>query len=184
MRLGHHAVAATVALGLPLALARMGHPGIAPEQALAAAVLAQPFSAGRFSPDADQTWLKAAGHRRGVHGWWWPALAGLALVLSGFGTVYALWGPIIGWGSHLFPADWFFGKGGRSIPKGIPLLPFCKRRTGVGWRVSRRPKPWDRFFKPKRGGHALGELLTSWVVVLAVVPYLTWLTLAAMTPVA
>ena len=72
--------------------------------------ISQPFSDGRFSPDADQTWLSAFGHRRGVHGWWWPALAGVALALSPFGAVDALWGPIIGWGSHLFPADWFFGK--------------------------------------------------------------------------
>jgi hypothetical protein len=180
-RFGHHAVAASIALGVAqgvnLVAASRGTPGIPPESALAAAVLAQPFSAGRLSPDADQTWLRRFGHRRGVHGWWWPALAATVLALSPLAGAYALWGPIIGWGSHLFPADWCFGKAGRSIPRGIPMAPFSTARTGLGFRVSRRPKPWDRR-KGKRG-HSAEELAASWVVA-ALVLWQGWATLGAM----
>lgn len=179
MRLGHHATAAAVALALPIALHRAGLATIAPEQVITAALASQPFSAGRLSPDADQTWLKFLSHRRGVHGWWWPALAALLLGMSPLGVIYAAWGPIIGWSSHLFPADWIFGKAGYSTPRGIPLLPFCKARTGLGLRVSRRPKPWDWIIKPSRGGHAIGELLASLVLAGGVVPYLVWLTVGS-----
>lgn len=171
MRFGHHVVAASVALALPAVLNRFGLAHISSESALSAAVLSQPFSAGRFSPDADQTWLKRAGHRRGVHGWWWPALAALCMIGTPLAGLYWAWGPIIGWTSHLFPADWAFGKGGRSIPKGIPILPCYSGRTGLGWRVCRQPGAWNKIFTPRRrGGHALGELLAS----LALCPVLAW----------
>jgi hypothetical protein len=166
-RLGHRGTAAAVALGIPPVLGYLGWARIAPEQALASAVLAVPFSAGRLSPDADQTWLSAFGHRRGVHGWWWPALAGLALWLSPLGGVYAAWGPVIGWSSHLVPADWCFGQGGCSIPRGIPLLPFCPARTGLGLKVS-----------GDLDGHSVLELAASWAV-WAVAAWLAWTTLVA-----
>jgi len=172
MRLGHHGVAAAVALGVPLALGHLGIARIAPEQALAAAVLAQPFSAGRLSPDADHTWLRAFGHRYGVHGWWWPALAAVLLLQTPAAGIYAAWGPIIGWGSHLFPADWAFGKGGRSVPRGIPLVPFAGRRKwnrlGLGVKVTGQDGE----------GHSLAEWAGTWTA-WGLTFWLGWLTLVA-----
>lgn len=166
-RFGHHGVAAAVALGVPLVLHHLGIAEIPPEQALAAAVAAQPFAAGRLSPDADHTWLSAFKHRRGAHGWWWPALAAWGLLQTPAGAVYAAWGPIIGWASHLFPADWVFGKRGRSIPKGIPVLPFMKWRTGLGLKVTGRDGE----------GHSVLELTASWVA-WGLTLWLGWLTLS------
>jgi hypothetical protein len=108
-------------------------------QVVACAVLAVPFSAGRFSPDADQRGLlkRWFGHRRAVHWWGWPVA--VLVALAALGLPWPCFGPPIGWLSHLWPFDWLFGKGGRSIPKGIPLWPWKgSRRLGVGLRVTGR----------------------------------------------
>lgn len=173
--LGHRAVAVSVALGVPQALDAIGWAHIAPEQAVAAAVLAVPFSAGPLSPDADLpgSWLARFGHRHGVHGWWWPALAAWGLLSSPAAAIYAAWGPIIGWTSHLFPADFIFGKQGRSIPKGIPLIPFCGRRKwnriGLGLRVTGRDGD----------GHSILEASATALVILGLIPWQLWTMLGA-----
>jgi hypothetical protein len=146
MGTGHRLVAASVTLAAGTWL------DVQPVPALVAAALAVPFSAGRWSPDADHTWLALCGHRRAVHGWWWPALAGWLVWHFSAGTApFIVYGPILGWASHLFPADWVFGKGGRDIPKGLPVLPFLPWRTGLGLRVTGKT----------RGSHSILESLAT-----------------------
>jgi len=134
-------------------------------QVVAAAVLAVPFSAGRFSPDADNRGRlkRMFGHRRAVHWWGWP-VAVLALVAF-LGLPWPCYGPALGWLSHLFPFDFLFGKGGRSIPKGIPLWPWrgCKR-LGLGLRVSAKRSAIERAAGSRRT-HSLAE--SAFTVVLA-----------------
>jgi hypothetical protein len=136
-------------------------------EVVAAAALAVPFSAGRFSPDADNRgWVKRRfGHRRAVHWWGWP-VAVLAVVAA-CGLPWPCYGPALGWLSHLFPFDFLFGKGGRSIPKGIPLWPWrgCKR-LGLGLRVSAKQSAIERAAGSRRT-HSLAE--SAFTVVLAVV---------------
>ena len=166
MGFGHRVVGVATTLAVPLGLARFGvH--TPPGEVVAAVVLAVPFSAGRLSPDADlpRGKLHRLGHRRGVHGWWWPGLAGAALVWFGLGGIYSLWGPIIGWSSHL-AADAVFGKAGYGTPRGIPVVPFAPWRLGLGLKVA------GEFW-----GHAPLELVATWIVLAGAVPYLVWATL-------
>ena len=143
MAAGHQATAANMAL----ALATVGL--VTPGQAAALGVGALVTAAGPFSPDADnrkplRRWLE---HRETLHGWGWPVLAGVALAMAG--APLAAYGPVIGWASHLVPADLIFGKGGQHIPRGLPTAPFGvlrlrkpksrrkrSERWGVGLRVS------------------------------------------------
>ena len=75
------------------------------------------------------------------------ALGVWALAMAG--APLAAYGPVIGWASHLVPADLIFGKGGQHIPRGLPTAPFGvlrlrkpksrrkrSERWGVGLRVS------------------------------------------------
>lgn len=167
---GHRVGAATVVVGaglVQIGLApRAGWEPLSIAEVAAAALLAVPFSAGRFSPDADNRGLlkRWFGHRRTVHWWGWPA-AVLALVAA-LGLSWPCYGPALGWLSHLFPFDFLFGKGGRSIPKGIPLWPWrgCKR-LGLGLRVSAKQSAIERAAGSRRT-HSLVE--SAFTVVLAV----------------
>ena len=153
-----------------------------PLQVLAAAVLAIPFSAGKLSPDADLTWLKRLGHRGAAHWPGWPVLAVLATLALWHaagqpGLPLVLIAPELGWGSHL-AADWWFGAGGRSIPRGIPLLPVRRGpRTGLGNRVSAKRSGLEKALIGSRRRHSVLE----WTVTCALVPTaagLAWLYLA------
>lgn len=181
MRQGHHAAAPAFVLGLAVAAdwtarasASYGHPlwhATQPLQVVIAAALAVPFSAGRLSPDADQTWLSHLGHRRGAHWWGWPVLTILAVELVWRATVgghapLALHGPALGVLSHL-AADFWFGKGGRSIPRGIPLTPFRHSpRIGMGVRVSAKRSGLERALIGSRRRHSILE----WVATCALIP--------------
>jgi hypothetical protein len=138
---GHQAVAANLTLGLAATgLVEMG-------DALTLTVGAMLTAAGPFSPDADNRrplnrWL---AHRQSLHWWGWPLLVALALAPTA--APVAAYGPVIGWTSHIFPADFVFGRGGQHIPRGIPLWPWRgSRRLGLGLRVT---GPFD--------GHSLIE---------------------------
>jgi hypothetical protein len=136
-------------------------------QVAACAALAVPFSAGRFSPDADNRgWLKRRlGHRRALHWWGWPVavLVGVAVA----GLPWPCFGPALGWFSHLWPFDYLFGKGGRSIPKGIPRWPWRgSPRHGLGLRVSAKQSAVERLAGSRRT-HSFAE--SAFTVVLALV---------------
>lgn len=158
MGAGHRLAAVSTVLGIAAVL------DVPPGQVLLTVALAVPFSAGSLSPDADHTWLSVFGHRRGVHGWWWPALAAALLASSSVAGAFPCWGPVLGWGSHLV-ADALFGKAGHGTPRGIPVLPFCGWRFGTGWRVASRRR---------RGGHAPGEMVATWTLV-PVIGWQLWL---------
>lgn len=129
----------------------------------AAAVLAVPFSAGQLSPDADQTWLKRFGHRRGVHWWGWPVAVIVGLLAAG--APFPVLGPALGWLSHLWPYDWLYGKGGRSIPKGIPRWPWRNSpRHGIGLRVTARRSWLERRLIGTKRRHAVGEWVFTGVL--------------------
>jgi hypothetical protein len=167
---GHRIGAATVVVGIGLAqielAPRTGWAPLSVAEVTAAALLAVPFSAGRFSPDADNRGLlkRLFGHRHTLHWWGWP-VAVLALVAA-LGLPWPCYGPALGWLSHLFPFDFLFGKGGRSIPKGIPRWPWrgCKR-LGLGLRVSAKRSAIERAAGSRRR-HSLAE--SAFTVVLAV----------------
>lgn len=147
---GHMAVAATVTLATAEALAAAGHP-VSPGQVLAATALAMACSRGKLSPDADQSWLAMFGHRYAVHWWGWPVAAAVALLAVG--APFVAFGPVLGWGSHIWPADWLFGgqNNRRGIPKGIPRWPWKgSPRHGTGWSVTRKGK-----------GHSVAELAAT-----------------------
>jgi hypothetical protein len=193
---GHQIVAANATVGLAsLGLVR-------PAEAVGLTLGALITAAGPFSPDADnrrppgrggrarwyvkvwrwcrRPWLPGfhnLEHRETLHGWGWPVLA--ALILATNGAPLLAYGPVIGWFSHLFPADFMFGKGGRSIPRGIPAAPFGilrlftpkqrrrrSRRLGWGLRVSASNSAISRFFFGYRD-HSVLELAAT--VVLGVV---------------
>ena len=167
---GHMIGAATVVVGVGLVqielAPRAGWAPLSVAEVAAAALLAVPFSAGRFSPDADNRGRlkRMLGHRRALHWWGWPVAV---LVLVAFlGLPWPCYGPALGWLSHLFPFDFLFGKGGRSIPKGIPLWPWrgCKR-LGLGLRVSAKRSAIERAAGSRRT-HSLAE--SAFTVVLAV----------------
>ena len=131
MGVGHRLVAANVTFVVGAILDKP-----AGEIALAAA-LAAVFSAGKFSPDADnrEPLRKFFGHRGLLHWWGLPAMA--LIPLAYVSAPFWAYGPVLGWSSHIFPADFVFGKGGRSIPKGIPLGPGTDSpRLGLGFKVS------------------------------------------------
>lgn len=138
-------------------------------EVVACALLAVPFSAGRFSPDADQRgrlrrWF---GHRRAVHWWGWPVA--VMVVLAVVAAPWPCYGPAIGWLSHLWPFDWLFGKGGRSIPKGIPRWPWRgSPRHGVGLRVTGR---WT--------SHSVAESAFTVVLAVALAAEVWWASLLA-----
>jgi hypothetical protein len=187
---GHQLVAANATV----ALASLGL--VRPAEAVGLTLGALITAAGPFSPDADnrkppgrggrarwyvkvwrwlrRPWLPGLGnleHRETLHGWGWPALA--AFILATNGAPLLAYGPVIGWASHLFPADWMFGKGGRSIPRGIPAAPFGllrlftpkkrrrrSRRLGWGLRVSANNTWWSRFLFGHRD-HSVLELAAT-----------------------
>jgi hypothetical protein len=146
---GHRIGAAVVVVGVGLVqielAPRAGWAPLSVAEVAAAALLAAPFSAGRFSPDADNRGRlkRMLGHRQALHWWGWP-VAVLALVAF-LGLPWPCYGPALGWLSHLFPFDFLFGKGGRSIPKGIPLWPWRgSKRLGLGLRVSAKRSAIER----------------------------------------
>lgn len=152
---GHRLLAANVAMGLGLVLP------VTPAEVAVATVGAVVFSAGRTSPDLDNRPAVRAilGHRETLHWWGWPVLASAGLAYLGLG--YAFWGPVVGWSTHLIPGDWAFGKGGRSIPKGIPMWPWRgSRRLGLGLRVTGRERRWGRK-KGQRRDHSALELTAT-----------------------
>lgn len=126
---GHRIVAANIVLAIPMDSAEKA-------LMLAGAVL---FSAGRFSPDLDarEPARTIFGHRGILHWWGLPAIAAVALCIAG-APIY-LYGPVIGWGSHIFPADYVFGKAGYGTGEGVPLWPYKDSpRLGLGFKVSGR----------------------------------------------
>ena len=149
---GHQVVAANAAL----ALATLGL--VTPAEAVGLTAGALITAAGPFSPDADNR-PPLGGfmrHRGALHWWGWPVLA--ALTLAAVGAPVLAYGPVIGWWSHV-AADALVGRGGQSIPRGVPLWPWGRTRVGTGWRVT---GPF--------GGHSLVELgLTGLFGVLVVV---------------
>jgi hypothetical protein len=164
---GHQIVAANATV----ALASLGL--VRPAEAVGLTLGALITAAGPFSPDADNRAPLAAvlNHRETLHGWGWPVLA--ALILAASGAPLLAYGPVIGWTSHLFPADFMFGKGGRSIPRGIPAAPFGilrlftpeqrrrrSRRLGWGLRVSANNSAISRFFFGHRD-HSVLELAAT-----------------------
>jgi len=158
--------AATVVVGVGLAqielAPRAGWAPLSVAEVAAAALLAVPFSAGRFSPDGRLDQM--LGHRQAVHWWGWP-VAVLALVAF-LGLPWPCYGPALGWLSHLFPFDFLFGKGGRSIPKGIPLWPWRgSKRLGLGLRVTAKRSAIERAAGSRRT-HSLAE--SAFTAVLAV----------------
>jgi hypothetical protein len=145
MSWGHVPVAAAVTL----AVGSIVHAD--PVQAFVAAGIATVTAAGPLSPDADQTWLgapkvrkgqpwgkrvrirvaqrfwpKSLRHRAplGTHSVIWPILAAIPLWRAH--VPFVLWGPWLGWVSHLIPADLIFGRAGYGRGPGI-YIPF------VGW---------------------------------------------------
>lgn len=136
-----------VAISGTLAIAQAGHAtglyDIGREMTVITALVAATFSAGKLSPDCDNSgWIKETfGHRHGVHWFGWPLLAMCAVAyLTGsapLSVAFVLYGPALGWLFHIWPADWLFGKRGRHIPRGIPLLPYRgSPRTGLNLRVT------------------------------------------------
>lgn len=161
---GHRIGAAVVVLGAGMAQVEIAHrtgrfEPLPVEQVLAAAALAVPFSAGRFSPDADNRGMfkQWFGHRGAVHWWGWPV--GVLALVAALGLPWPCYGPPLGWLSHLFPFDFLFGKGGRSIPRGIPLWPWRgSRRLGLGLRVSAKQSAIERAMGGGRT-HSFAELV-------------------------
>jgi hypothetical protein len=146
-----------VAANATIALASVGL--VRPAEAVGLTLGALLTAAGPFSPDADNRAPLSAvmRHRGNLHWWGWPML--VAAVMAAAGAPLLAYGPVIGWFSHIWPADWLAGRGGRSIPRGIPLWPVGSRRIGLGIKVT---GPF--------GGHSLAELTLTVVfgVVLAV----------------
>lgn len=125
---------------------------IHPATALAGAVVAARCSYGRWSPDADTTWLAGLGHRQATHR---PGTAGWLTVVTL--TVWLavwlaagpptpildiLWAPVTGWWSHLL-GDAIFGRipvaesTGRALAAVLPrVLP--RRAAGHVLHRSRR----------------------------------------------
>jgi hypothetical protein len=130
-----------------VAAANLTGADINPVVALTGAAVAPVFAAGRWSPDADQTWLSHLGHRRATHrpdttavaltivslAVWAP----LALALPAGIHLLAL-APVAGWWSHLI-GDAVFGR----IPCG-PALGRPLRRV-LGRRVCPRD-PTGRYW--------------------------------------
>jgi len=108
-----------------------------PGVALAGALIAPVFAAGRWSPDADQTWLAHLGHRRSTHR---PDTTAVALTVVSLAVwaplaVVLPWGlhllalaPVTGWWSHLV-GDSIFGR----IPCGQALGSLL--RSILGWHI-------------------------------------------------
>lgn len=93
--------------------------GLPTWQCGASAALACLTAAGRFSPDADQSWLKVLGHRRLTHE---VAVAGAVVAAAGLaGAPWGVWALVVGWCSHLV-ADFVFGKAGYGRGKGVPVF--------------------------------------------------------------
>jgi hypothetical protein len=156
---GHQAVAANLTLGLAATgLVDVG-------DALTHTVGAMLTAAGPFSPDADNRrplnrWF---GHRQSLHWWGWPLLA--ALILAALSAPVAAYGPVIGWASHIVPADWAFGRGGQHVPRGIPLWPWRgSRRLGLGLPVT---GPFD--------GHSLIEGAATVALIGVLLAHAGWL---------
>jgi hypothetical protein len=108
-----------------------------------------------------------------VHWWGWPVSV-LAL-MAACGLPWPCYGPALGWLSHLVPFDLLFGKGGRSIPRGIPLWPWrgCKR-LGLGLRVSARQSAVERAAGSRRT-HSLAESAVTVLLAVALVTELYFL---------
>lgn len=177
---GHMLGAAAFTLGLGLAqihlaeaTGQFGPLGVG--EVVAAAALAVPFSAGRFSPDADNRGRlkRMFGHRRALHWWGWPVVVLAALVAAG--APFVALGPALGWLSHIWPFDYLFGKGGRSIPKGIPRWPWRgSPRHGLGLRVSADRSWIERLLIGDRRKHSALEWIFTGVL-FAVVAGELWL---------
>jgi hypothetical protein len=132
--LGHRLVGASCALGV----AQVAHATV--PQALALTAGAVAFSAGsHLSPDMDGHGIRHEmfGHRGLLHWWGLPAVVAGAMAWRAVPLLW--WGPVIGWSSHIFPADFVFGKMGFGIPRGVPLWPGrYGYRLGFGLRVTGR----------------------------------------------
>ena len=173
MATGHMVGAMAFTLGLGLVQIKVAQwtGVVAPVETgavMAAAGLSVPFSAGKLSPDVDQTpWIRRRfGHRMSLHWWGWPMIPIVALVAVG--APFAFFGPFLGWLSHIWPFDWLFGKGGRHVPRGIPRWPWrSSPRHGVGLRVTARRSRVERWAIGSRRRHSVLEW--AFTVVLLVV---------------
>jgi membrane-bound metal-dependent hydrolase YbcI (DUF457 family) len=141
---GHRAAAFTAAFTVAAIV------DATPGSTAVTAVVAAMFSAGVASPDGDQRepLRSALGHRGATHWWGWPVAWAVTCWLAGLPLV--AYGPAIAWGSHV-AVDAVWGKGGRSIPRGVPVWPTRRgRRVGLGYRVTSDTVP---------GGHSVSEAL-------------------------
>jgi hypothetical protein len=125
------------ALAVDAVAAPFGASPVNPLVAVLGAAIAPVFAAGRWSPDADTTWLSRLGHRQATHRpdttavaltaatavLWVPA----AIVLP-FGLAALAWAPVAGWWSHL-AGDFLFGR----IPFGPAAGAAMARVVPSGW---------------------------------------------------
>lgn len=158
------------AVSMTLAVAQVGHAtgfyDIPREMAIITALVASLFSAGKWSPDCDNRgWIKEIfGHRYGIHWYGWPLIAMAAIAyLTGaapLAATFVLYGPALGWLSHIWPADWLFGKRGRHIPRGIPVWPWrSSPRWGLNLRVTANNERGGGWFAAKLFGRRKHSVL-------------------------
>lgn len=155
---GHRLMAANVSLLICEALPSFSNIQPTPRTTLAVVLSSMLFSAGRLSPDMDQIEIlkRIFGHRYLLHWWGLPFFLVFTPFVY-FSVPFIYWGPLIGWTSHLLPADYIFGKAGYGIPKGIPLGPFrTSKRLGLGIKVTGRQKLDGTRYK-----HGRLELITT-----------------------
>lgn len=144
----HRWLAGTWWLGGVLAANSAGA-GIRPSVALAGAVIAHVFGAGRLSPDADLTWLQHLGHRQATHRPDTTAVYLTAATMAVWVAVllfapaesrplhWLVWAPVTGWWSHL-AGDMVYGRcpvGRRSGGRLVRVLPARLIRRGGGWQA-------------------------------------------------
>lgn len=163
----HRRLGAAWWLGGVLAANTVGA-GIHPLIAFGGAAVAPVFAAGRWSPDADVTWLAHLGHRRATHR---PDTTAAALTVITFvvwvplaflapaGLAWLVWAPVAGWWSHLV-GDAMFGR----IPVGpavgavlARILPSGLVRRGGGYGPYWVGVGWDTDGLLERGNVRLEE---------------------------
>jgi len=182
---GHMLAAPAFVMGLGLGVnavgSLVGHPALLnPGEVVAAAVLSIPFSAGPLSPDGIER-LFGLDHRYGVHWYGYPLL--VIAILLWFGAPLVALGPVLGWLSHIWPADWLFGKGGRDVPRGIPAWPIRPlgrdrrgnrprgKRYGVDLRVTANTRGWRRIFGKRE--HSVLEYVATFAL-LPILAFQLW----------